>query len=397
MKKRIFTALLMSAVLFYYQSVCALPPKLSMTAGEVHTIKTVSAVSLSAGREAGVVETRTRTLWNETVSVCPTEDFSYRVAVFGIPCRTIAVNVRPLGSLVAMGRPVGVKLYASGLMTVGFSDIGDSCPALTAGMKAGDVIMELNGTPVDSTAHFKRLVQESGGKAVRLTVKRDEQPVEIVVIPAYEEGAYKLGAWVRDSIAGVGTLTFYDPDTLHFVSLGHGIADYDTGERIEAKEGSIVPCTILSVEKSVPGKAGELRGQFTGGAALGVIEENEDYGVTGQLLTAEGLEGKAVPVGMGTQIREGSASLCTTIHGEEPAEYEVSIERVLSLKGTRNMIIRVTDERLLKETGGIVQGMSGSPILQDGRLIGAVTHVFVDDPTRGYAISVENMMRPAAR
>lgn len=385
----------MSLVLYYYQAVCALPKDLSMVAGEVHTVKTVSAVSLSAKDAAEVSEQRTRSFWNETVSLCPAEkqDFSCRVAVFGIPCRTIAVSVKAPYSLVASGRPIGVKIYASGLMTVGFSDIGESCPALSAGMKVGDVILSVNDTPIQNTAHFKELVSASAGKSIRLTVKRDEDLMTIVVVPAYDTDRYKIGAWVRDSIAGVGTLTYYDPATMRFVSLGHGIADYDTGETIDVAQGSIVPCEILSVEKSAPGHAGELVGRFTDGEDLGRIERNESYGVEGYLSNVDHLAGENVPVGMSTQIHVGEAVIRTTTHGEAPKEYRANVQKVLSLKGTKNMIIEVTDETLLSETGGIVQGMSGSPILQDGKLIGAVTHVFVDDPTRGYAISVENMMR----
>ena len=395
MKKRIFTALLLSGILFFYQAVCALPEDISMVEGEVHTVKTVSAVSLSAKGAPEVEESRSHSLWSETVSLVPEEatDFSCRVSVFGIPCRTIRVSVKPASFLVAAGAPIGIKIYANGLMTVGFSDIGESCPALSAGMRMGDVISAVNGIAVENTAHFKELVQEAGGKSLRITLKRDETPMEITVIPTYEDGAYKIGAWVRDSIAGVGTLTCYDPDSMRFAALGHSISDFDTGESVEVARGSIVPCSIVAVDKSTPGHAGELCGQFQSDEDLGEIEANEDYGVTGKLFSADRVQGERVPVGVSTQIHIGEAVILTTAQGEQPKKYRANISKVLSLKGTKNMIVEVTDEELLKETGGIVQGMSGSPILQDGKLIGAVTHVFVDDPTRGYGISIENMMK----
>ena len=221
--------------------------------------------------------------------------------------------------------------------------------------------------------------------------------VEVTAVKSVSEERYKLGAWVRDSSAGIGTLTFYDPGSGIFGGLGHAVCDIDTGEILPLQSGEVVPVNISGVVRGEVGEPGELRGSFAKGSVLGTLAQNGETGVYGQMrgfLTNQ----EAMSVAMKQEVHTGSAQIITTIDSGGYQYYDVQIEKVHFNDGspTRNLIVRITDETLLEKTGGIVQGMSGSPIIQDGKLVGAVTHVFVNDPTRGYGIFAENMLKTAA-
>jgi stage IV sporulation protein B len=205
---------------------------------------------------------------------------------------------------------------------------------------------------------------------------------------------------VRDSSAGIGTLTWYNPETRVFTGLGHAVCDVDTGERMPLASGEAADAEITGCRKGRAGNPGELRGRFLSGHLIGTLKRNSASGIYGVLADDVSFpgEGERVPVAARREVLPGRAEILTTIHGTEPERYEIYIERVdSSVNSTRNMVIRVTDPRLLEETGGIVQGMSGSPILQNGKLVGAVTHVFVNDPSRGYAIFAETMLEEAEK
>ncbi|MDD3262166.1 MAG: SpoIVB peptidase S55 domain-containing protein, partial [Oscillospiraceae bacterium] len=205
-------------------------------------------------------------------------------------------------------------------------------------------------------------------------------------------GGWRAGLWVRDSAAGVGTLTFYDPQTKTFAGLGHGITDPDTHTIMPFGCGDIVPVTVSGVRSGTPGSPGELEGYFTSDSPIGTLYANSERGVFGKMKQAP--SGKAVPLCPASEVKSGPVQILCTIDGGAPKAYSAEIE-LLNIRGTqnKNMILHVTDEALLSKTGGIVQGMSGSPVLQQGRLVGAVTHVFVNDPTRGYGILAENMLK----
>ena len=393
--KRCLVSWMLVMSVFLYQGIEAIPERLTMFLGEEHTIHTASAISLLVDAGEAVHIERKRSWNGEVVSVRPerAENFDCTVSVLGIPLKSVCVNVAENRTVMVAGNAVGVKIHASGLMMVGFEDIASSCPAIEAGLHIGDVMIEADGEKIQNTVHFARQIEQAEGKPMTIKVRRDGVEQEIVLTPVKDnDGIYRIGAWVRDSIAGVGTLTFYEQEDGSFASLGHSISDYDTGEMVAVDNGSIVMASIDSVEKGTAGKAGELRGRFTGEEDLGIIENNQEYGVFGKLYRPQELGGEEVPIGLKTQIYVGDVTIRTTIDGTEPKEYRARIDQILSLKGNRNMVIRITDPRLLEKTGGIVQGMSGSPILQDGKLVGAITHVFVDDPACGYAISVENML-----
>ena len=308
-----------------------------------------------------------------------------------------AADMTDTRMLVPVGHTVGIKLFSRGVLVVKLSEGGT--PAKASGLQTGDVIVKCAGNPVTSTEQFQDLLQESGGKATDLQVKRDGGSMTISVEPeANDEGVYCIGAWIRDSMAGIGTVTYYDPANQSFGALGHGITDVDTAQLMPFSNGSILSSTVKAVKKGESGAAGELRGDFDLTGDLGSLYANTNSGVFGTLnddSIAQGLE--PVPVAAASEVTVGPAVIRSNVAGEAVEEYTVEITKLFDAgdEDTRDMMITVTDPRLLEGTGGIVQGMSGSPILQNGKIVGAVTHVLVNDPTRGYGIYIENMLDAA--
>ncbi len=327
----------------------------------------------------------------------PGESYQVDLRLFGaIAVKNVQVQVVPKQYVIPGGFPFGIKMFTDGVMVVGISDLltpqGKANPAQEAGIHMGDVILQINGQTVLSNEDVAEIIGASAGRPVTLVMKRKEDVFPLQLKPVLgEDGTYKAGIWVRDSSAGIGTMTFLDPATNTFGGLGHGVCDVDTGEILPLSSGEIVEVSITGVEKGKSGQPGELKGSF-GRQTIGTLGINGETGVFGRMQTNM-ITGDPVPLAMRQEVKEGPAVLYTTLEGTEPQEYAIEIERVYFGDGnpTKNMIIRITDPRLLAETGGIVQGMSGSPILQNGKLVGAVTHVFVNDPTKGYAIFAENM------
>ncbi len=308
--------------------------------------------------------------------------------------RTESVGGR---SLIPVGHTVGVKLFADGVLVVGLSD-GDT-PARECGLREGDVVLSFNGTDIESTEHLQRLLAENGEARATMSVRRGARTVELPVTPAEgEDGRIRLGAWIRDSMAGIGTMTFYDPQSGVFGALGHGVTDVDTGKLMPLESGSVMDAKVKAVKRGESGSPGELRGDFDLTRDSGSLYANTACGLFGKLEGASNAitTQRPVPVAKRDEVKTGSATILANCAGGEVREYAVEIERIYaSAAPTRNLLLRVTDPALLEQTGGIVQGMSGSPILQDGRLVGAVTHVLVNDAARGYGIFIENMLDAA--
>jgi len=300
--------------------------------------------------------------------------------------------------LIPCGTPFGIKMLTDGVVVTDFGTVNGGVnsvsPAESAGIRKGDIITAVNDIPVCDSVSLSDAVQNSEGECV-IDIVRDDKLLTVCAAPVRSEtdGRYKLGLWTRDSCAGIGTMTFYDPDNNVFGGLGHSVSDMSTGITLPLLEGEITAVTITDILKGTSGVPGELCGAFISDSGTGVVEINSDYGIFGHAQTAPVLN-EPMEIAYNDEIKTGKASIYTTVSGMMPAEYEIEIEKIDygSTSASRNMTIRVTDSELLNATGGIVQGMSGSPIIQNGRIIGAVTHVLVNDSAMGYGIFIENML-----
>lgn len=305
--------------------------------------------------------------------------------------------------VIPMGRAVGIKMFSDGVMVVGLAEVpgeaGTAAPAKTCGLKQGDIITHINETEVDTIEEVRDVLQELEGEKMSIRAMRGDKQVQLTAQAVHcEDGSYRLGAWIRDSMAGIGTITFYDPTSGLFGALGHGINDMDTALLMPLETGSIMYASVSDVRKGEAGSPGELHGIFQVNRDLGELFANTSSGIFGTLTDqslAEGL--KPVAVSNRNEVKVGNAVILSNIAGNTVEEYQVEITRIFPAgsRDTRDMMIKVTDPRLLEQTGGIVQGMSGSPIVQNGKLVGAVTHVMVNDPTQGYGILAESMLNRA--
>ena len=334
---------------------------------------------------------------------------AYQAAVklFGvIPVKQVEVDVLPETAVVPMGKTVGIKLFTKGLMCVGTEAVvaenGKKANiAEKGGMQNADMLLSANGTALSTVEQLEQIVQGSGGAPITFSVQRNGEQRNITLTPAKTKDGYKLGIWVRDSTAGIGTVTFYDPKTNRYGALGHPITDVDTGALMPVEQGSLSDAKIVDVKKGKRGAPGELCGVFDGnGASRGAILKNTNRGIYGVLAPdyAKEFTMEALPVASKSQVKTGPAEIFAEVTGQGIARYEVEIVKIMKYaQDDKHLVVHVTDKRLLDSTGGIVQGMSGSPIVQNGKLVGAVTHVFVNDPTRGYGIFIENMLAEAEK
>lgn len=295
--------------------------------------------------------------------------------------------------LVPGGQAVGISIHTEGVLVVGVGSVtGESGrrfdPASEAGVKPGDVIVSVNGAPVNDSKELKDMLDATDGSAL-LLIERDGRSFEVSVpVIISEDGSRRIGAWVRDSTVGIGTLSFYDAGTGDFAALGHAVADADTGELLKVRDGKLVIASILGVTKGRRGAPGELHGTFDGASTvLGSVKANSELGISGGLYpdACAAIGGEAIPVAFPDEVHTGAAVLIASADGERK-EYSCRIVKTgrQDAPAEKGIVIEVTDDELIGLTGGIVQGMSGSPVIQDGKLIGAVTHVFVNDPQKGY-------------
>ena len=316
------------------------------------------------------------------------------------------INIKPVSvqvidrRVVALcGTPFGIKMVTDGVMVVGTGAVTDCnsravSPAQTAGIQEGDIILSINGEKISSKKQLTKLVESSAGQPLSLVVRRGEQLTSLHLSPVRSslDNSYHLGLWVRDSSAGIGTMTFYDPNNGCFAGLGHAICDVDTGQLMPLSQGEIVEASIIGVHAGKSGSPGQLQGAFVANRSIGSLYTNSYNGVYGRLMN-QPVDAQTIPMAQCQEVRQGPVKILTTVSGQKPQLFDACIEK-LSLsqdEPTKNMVLRITDPDLLELSGGIVQGMSGSPIIQDGMLVGAVTHEFVNDPTRGYVIFAENM------
>ena len=382
-------AALTAALGWLYSS---LPDHVSLEPGQALTLPRFAYIQpMGAAGARNVASTRTAGSYQTTLSIG---------GIF--PVKTVRATITPRPQVRVCGTPFGVKMFSEGALVVGFTDSSgpDGAPvnpAKEAGLRLGDRVICIGETVTESNDAVKAALEGAAGRPVRVVYVREGSQQQTVLTPCWDAaaGEWRAGMWVRDSSAGVGTLTFIDEENGVFAGLGHSISDGDTGQSIALRSGEIVPCEIVGCTKGSAGSPGELKGKFLGSHAVGSIELNGENGVYGAARAA--FDGQVMEVAFAQEVVEGPAQILTTTRGQTARLYDVEIEKVTDAEQVRNMVIHVTDPALLDETGGIVQGMSGSPILQNGRLAGAVTHVLVNDPTRGYAIFAETMLAQAER
>lgn len=325
-------------------------------------------------------------------------EYATSVKLFNIfPVKSAKVKVSRRKYVVPGGNPFGIRLYTKGVMVIRIDEVttssGNVSPGKKAGLREGDMIISVDGVDVYRNRELSAIFSSSGGKTLKLVIERDSKRRELSFTPILcsEDNSYKGGLWIRDSTAGIGTLTWYDSTSGVFAGLGHAVCDADTGEIMPLSGGDAVEAEIKGCYKGSSGSAGELCGVFSSGT-IGSLYINGETGVYGIMDSFDQNE-KVVPVALKQEVKTGAAQIICTVDDGGAQYYDVEIEKVFNSDDTqRNMIIKVTDPELIEKTGGIVQGMSGSPIIQNGMLVGAVTHVFVDDPTEGYGIFAENMV-----
>ena len=339
--------------------------------------------------------------YDDTVEVSQNGSYQIRCKWLGVlPLKTIKVHTVEKQEVLVSGSPVGIYMETKGVLVIDSGEITDRegirrTPAEHI-IQSGDYICEIDGKVLTGKRQLMQLVRENQGEPMELQVIRHQETIKLEMTPVEtEDGSYKLGIWVRDNIQGIGTLTYVEPNGT-FGALGHGISDADTGERLEISDGDLYRADILSIRKGTAGTPGELRGviNYREENRIGTICGNSQYGIRGQMDPGKYTESmKKIPTGLKQEIQTGKAEIRCDI-GDGIREYQCEILEIDSNARDTNkcFVLRITDDDLLSRTGGIVQGMSGSPVLQNGKLIGAITHVFVNDPTKGYGIFIENMM-----
>lgn len=318
-----------------------------------------------------------------------------------IPVKSETVTSTERQSVLVSGKPFGIKLYTDGVIIVGVKDIeldGKTVnPAKEAGLQVGDIIVSINSVRMYSSDDVEEILNDNNGDSYDITVLRGNEYMSFTLTPVYvaSEGCYKAGIWVRDSTAGIGTVTFFNERTGSFAALGHPVTDVDTGEIMPLLKGQAVEARITSVTKSGADETGSLGCEFLT-TVVASIDKNTDVGVYGAYSTSLDISDCfRYEVAMKQEVEKGFAQIICTVEGEEPAVYSIEITKISYSDETKNMVIKITDEELIEKTGGIVQGMSGTPIIQNGRLVGAITHVIVNNPLKGYAIFAETMLEYA--
>lgn len=400
MKKflKILLILTLIIILVYVSNVTSIPDNLILMQGEELNIKTMFGLNLenSSGQTIEAMASDTEKISKEVGKL----DLSLNLGNFSL--KDVTVNVIPNTVVIPGGEAIGLRLYTSGVLVVGMSEIVGTdnksySPYKDSGLQEGDMIVKIDDKAITCTSDLITKVNECNGNSVEITYVRDGNNYITEIKPTKtEENEYKLGLWVRDAAAGVGTITYYDPESQMFGALGHGILDIDTDQLIDIAKGEVITSKILSIVKGEKGKPGEVQGSIDNGKVIGEVYKNTNFGIYGKLTDVSLIEGgKTLEVMPRDEVKLGKATIICTLDDNKREEYEIEIERLYTStnRNNKNMIIKVTDERLLEKTGGIIQGMSGSPILQDGKFVGAVTHVMVNNPEKGYGIFADTMLK----
>lgn len=389
-----------------FQEYLQIPKNVTLFAGQNYEFQSSTPVSAAVSSNSSISVKQDK----DTVSLYAKEygKNEMLLELAGFPIKKVDVNVLKDFRVIPGGQSIGVKLNTVGVLVVGHHQVntteGKMSPGEIAGIKVGDIITKINGKKIEKMSDVAPFVQESGqsGKALNVEVSRENGKIETKLTPLKEKGEenFKLGLYIRDSAAGIGTMTFYHPESKKYGALGHVISDMDTKKPIVVEDGQIVRSTVTSIEKGSNGDPGEKLARFSSDKeVIGNIQRNSPFGIFGKLnrVIDNGIMDKPMPIALSHQVKEGPAQILTVVEEDTVKLFDIEIVSTIPQKfpATKGMVIKVTDKELLDKTGGIVQGMSGSPIIQNGKVIGAVTHVFVNDPTSGYGVHIEWMLNEA--
>ncbi len=410
-KKKILISTIISILLIaliYVSDITNIPDSIILFKEEELNINTIFGISVKAldtsntdidtAQSGEIIQASSGSYANKEESI------NIVINLFGIKVKEVSVNVIDDVEVVPLGGLIGMKLYTNGVLVVGMSEIyGQNNqvyrPYENTGIKEGDTITKINDEYIVSTEDMTECINASQGKEIKITYIHNNKTLETNITPIEtDKNNYKVGLWVRDTAAGVGTATFYDKNTGKVAMLGHGILDVDTEELIDISDGKVTNTSVVSIIKGENGKTGRIQGIVEGQKEIGTISKNTYYGVYGKLYNMNEIKGntsKSVKIALRNEIQAGEATLMCALDNGQVKEYTVEIQKIYLNNNSNNksMLLKVTDEELLEKTGGIIQGMSGSPIIQNGKLIGALTHVLVQNPTQGYAVFSDIMVK----
>lgn len=397
-KIAVVLVLLLSYV--YICSINSIPSNIIIFEGENLNLKIATGLTL-ASKNSKTILTASN-INKEKINSEGTN--SLNLNLFGtIPVKEVNVNVIPKTMVVPLGNAIGMKLYTKGVLVVGMSQIETDKnekkkPYENSGIEQGDTILEINNNIVGNTEDLIKEVENSKGNTINIKYLRDDKTMQTDITPVKSKNTYKIGLWVRDAAAGVGTLTFYEPSTNLFMALGHGISDIDTEEIVNIANGELVTANIVSITKGRKGYPGEIRGTIDEGKTIGTIYKNTNFGVYGMVKNKNYLEAdltQEMEVAPRNEIKEGKAQIICQLENSAKKKYDIEIEKVYinNNQNNKSMLIKITDKELLEKTGGIIQGMSGAPIIQEEKFVGAVTNVLVNDPTQGYGVFADIMIK----
>jgi stage IV sporulation protein B len=410
--RKIIGAILLVSLIalgFYkpFQEYIQIPKEITLFNGQHHIISSSLPVSAKVYKGKDTIAF-SQNNDNLTVDARKSGEGEMMLEMSGIPIKKVNVNVLSNLKVVPGGQSIGVKLNTVGVLVVGHHQVetekGNQSPGEIAGIQVGDIIKKINGKTIEKMNDVTPYIQEAGknGKPLHLVILRDQKEFQTKLIPLKDkhDHAFRIGLYIRDSAQGIGTMTFYHPESGKYGALGHVISDMDTKKPIVVDDGQIVKSTVTSIHKGSNGDPGEKLARFSEDKKIiGNITRNSPFGIFGKLTKSieNGIMDKPLPITLSHQVKEGPAQILTVVDNDKVEAFDVEIVSTIPQKfpATKGMVIKITDKDLLNKTGGIVQGMSGSPIIQDGKLVGAVTHVFVNDPTSGYGVHIEWMLNEA--
>ena len=401
--KKVSILILLIIIYTYVVAIQSIPSNIVIFEGETISLKTIFGIKANLIYDNETVET----ISNNQNSINEVGKKTAKLNLFeNIFLKNINIDVLPKTTVIPVGNIAGIKLYTSGVLVVGMSEIYGIDnkaykPYENSGIEEGDTIVSVNEDKITSTEDLIEKVNSSNGNEVKIEYIHQEKTVACSIKPAQtSNNEYKLGLWVRDSAAGVGTVSFYEPSSKTFGALGHGITDIDTEQLIDIASGEFVTTKILNIVKGQVGTPGRIQGTVDNQKNIGTIQKNTKFGIYGTVDNISSLNidsSNEMEVALRDEIKTGKAKIRCSLENGKIEEYEIQIEKIFKENNydNKSMLIKITDEKLLDKTGGIIQGMSGSPIIQNGKFVGAVTHVLVNNPTEGYAVFGDIMLKQA--